>query len=108
MNLERNIYLPAGSSYEVITKRPDLSSVSNLDVTVDGTDLDAADGVVSIEESDDEISWSPIAELEITLPSGNSNQNAVKGSQSKKKYKIVYTPNSVTTGIVHICFKGNS
>ena len=106
MRLQRDINFLARQPFEFITKRPDLSAFTNLDLVVDGTGLDAADGVLSIEESDDGISWTPIATLETTMASGDTSQNKTKGSQAKAKYKIVWTPNSVTQGQIHVCFKG--
>lgn len=66
------------------------------------TSLDAADGEIKVQYSNDDANYSDVPTLSQTLPSGTNQVHFDINSVTHRYYRVVFTANSVTSGTISV------
>lgn len=90
-----------GTSHEIETH---LSGANILNVQFNGTSLSAADGVFTLEQSNDNVNYTTITDSSVTMASGSSSQNLVLENVAAKYIRSVWAKGANASGTIAVYF----
>lgn len=90
-----------GTAHEVETH---LSGGNILNVQINGTSLSAADGSLTLQQSNDGVNYTTITDSTITMASGSTSQNIVLENVATKYIRSVWAKGANASGTIAVYF----
>lgn len=88
------------ASADAITEELDFTNLGAISFQAVATGLDAADGVLEIEYSNDRVNFEQVPNLTATLPSGDGQTHLNINTINHRYYRIKWTAGSNTAGSI--------